>query len=352
MKDKSKGWQKGWQSKCRSLSLIRFADDFVVLHEDITVVQRCREIISEWLDDMGLKLKPSKTRLAHTLVQHEQEKPGFNFLGFNIRQFPQGKHQSGKNARGTILGFKTIITPSKERLKIHDKQIASIINDHKSAQQITLIGNLNPVIKGWSNYYSTVVSKKAYSRLDYLMYLKLKTWSKRRHPKKNGGWVSNKYWQTIGGNNWVFATRQNGTNPMRLRSHAATPIVRHVKVKGEASPYDGNLIYWSSRMGTHPEVATRVATLLKKQKGKCTHCGLFFRESDVLEIDHIIPKSKKGKDGYNNLQILHRHCHDVKTAEDGSVGCTYDKRQIIEEPDEVKVSRPVLKTSDTCENIA
>ena len=352
MKDKSKGWQKSWQSKSQSLSLIRFADDFVVLHEDITVVQRCREIISEWLDDMGLELKPSKTRLAHTLVQHEQEKPGFNFLGFNIRQFPQGKHQSGKNAFGTILGFKTIITPSKEKLKIHDEQIASIINDHRSAQQITLIGNLNPVIRGWSNYYSTVVSKKAYSRLDYLMYLKLKTWSKRRHPKKSRGWVSNKYWQTIGGNNWAFATRQKGTNPMRLRLHTATPIVRHVKVKGEASPYDGNLIYWSSRMGIHPEVTTRVATLLKKQKGKCTHCGLFFRESDVLEIDHIIPKSKKGKDGYNNLQILHRHCHDVKTAEDGSVGGTYDKRQIIEEPDEMKVSRPVLKTSDTCESIA
>ncbi|MBW4457959.1 MAG: HNH endonuclease, partial [Nostoc indistinguendum CM1-VF10] len=41
---------------------------------------------------------------------------------------------------------------------------------------------------------------------------------------------------------------------------------------------------------------TRVATLLKKQKGKCTHCGMYFRESDVLEIDHKIPKSLGGKD--------------------------------------------------------
>ncbi|MEH2294107.1 HNH endonuclease [Nostoc sp.] len=53
--------------------------------------------------------------------------------------------------------------------------------------------------------------------------------------------------------------------------------------------------------------------LLKKKKGKCTHCGLYFRESDVLEIDRIIPQSKKGKDEYKNLQILHRHCHDIKT---------------------------------------
>ncbi|MHC5833449.1 MAG: reverse transcriptase domain-containing protein, partial [Nostoc sp.] len=70
----------------RSLSLIRYADDFVILHENLTVVQRCREIISEWLQGMGLELKPSKTRLTHTLNQYEQEKPGFDFLGFSIQQ--------------------------------------------------------------------------------------------------------------------------------------------------------------------------------------------------------------------------------------------------------------------------
>jgi len=151
------------------------------------------------------------------------------------------------------------------------------------------------------------------------MYPKLKAWSKRRHPRKSGEWVSKKYWQTIGGDNWAFATRQEGKNPMRLLSHVETPIVRHVKVTGVASPYDGNLIYWSLRMGTHPEATMRVATLLKKQKGKCNHCELYFREEDVMEVDHITPRIKGGKDEYKNLQLLHRQCHDVKTTEDGSV---------------------------------
>lgn len=337
---------KGRKFKNRQqLSLIRYADDFVILHEDITVVQRCREIISEWLLGMGLELKPSKTRLTHTLNKHEDEEPGFNFLGFNIKQWKVGKYHSKQ-------GFKTLITPSKEKQKIHYDRVDSIIKDHKSASQMALINQLNPVIIGWSNYYSTVVSKVAYSDLDNLMYPKLKSWAQRRHPNKSGKWVSNKYWQTIGGDNWVFATRQEGNNPIRLRSHAETPIIRHVKVKGDASPYDGNLIYWSSRMGKHPEVTERVATLLKKQKGKCTYCELHFREGDVLEVDHIIPRIKGGKDQYNNLQILHKHCHDRKTIEDGSVGSTHDKRQVIEEPDEVKVSRPVLKTSDSREGVA
>jgi RNA-directed DNA polymerase len=294
---------------------------------------------------MGLELKPSKTRLTHTLNKYAEEEPGFNFLGFNIKQWKVGKYHSKQ-------GFKTIITPSKEKQKIHYDRVASIIEDHKATPQVALISQLNPVITGWSNYYSTVVSKVTYSDLDDLMYPKLKAWAQRRHPNKSRGWVSKKYWQTINGDNWAFATRQEGKNPMRLRSHAETPIVRHVKVKGDASPYDGNLIYWSSRMGKHPEVPNRMAALLKVQKGKCSHCELFFREGDVLEVDHIIPRIKGGKDEYKNLQILHRHCHDVKTAEDGSSGSTHEKRQIIEEPDEVKVSRPVLKTSGSREGVA
>ncbi|MBW4480140.1 MAG: group II intron reverse transcriptase/maturase [Tolypothrix brevis GSE-NOS-MK-07-07A] len=302
------------------LSLIRYADDFVILHEDITVVQRCKEIISKWLKGIGLELKPSKTRLAHTLIEYEGMKPGFNFLGFNIRQFPVGKYQSGKNTNGKLLGFKTIITPSKEKKKVHYEKITRIIDAHKSAPQEALIKNLNPIIRGWANFYARVVSKLAYSELDKLIYQKLNTWAKRRHPKKSGGWVAKRYWHTMKGENWVFATRKEGLILTRLLTHADTPIVRHVKVKGESSPYDGNLVYWSTRMGNNPETPKRVATLLKKQKGKCTHCGLFFLEDNVMEVDHIIPKSKGGKDEYKNLQLLHRHCHNTKTANDGSPG--------------------------------
>src|SRR4028118_1479896 len=192
---------KGKRDNRSSLSLIRYADDFVILHEDITVVQRCREIISDWLNGMGLELKPSKTRLAHTLKQWEQEKPGFTFLGYKIQQFPVGKYHSKQ-------GFKTIITPSRDKQKVHYDQIASIIEAHKAAPQAALISRLNPIIRGWANYYATVVSKVTYSELNALTYQKLKAWAKRRHPKKNGEWVSKKYWQSIDGDNWVFATRE------------------------------------------------------------------------------------------------------------------------------------------------
>ena len=67
--------------------------------------------------------------------------------------------------------------------------------------------------------------------------------------------------------------------------------------------------------GEYPGTPTRVAKLIKKQKGICTHCGFYFTSEDLLEVDHITPKSQGGKDTYDNLQLLHRHCHDTKTAQ-------------------------------------
>jgi RNA-directed DNA polymerase len=358
------------QANRYALSIIRYADDFVILHKDLTVVQRCKEVISEWLNGMGLELKPSKTRIAHTLNKHDGQDAGFNFLGFNVRQYPVGKYNTGCNSNGEPLGFKTLIKPSNEKVKIHYDSISEVISQHNAAPQAALIAHLNPIIRGWANYYRTVVSKESYSELDKRVYQKLKSWAKRRHSNKSGEWVANKYWQSIGNDNWVFATKQEGENPLRLLKHSATEIMRHVKVKGDASPYDGNLVYWSSRMGQNPEVPKDVATLLKRQKGKCAHCGLYLTEESVLEVDHIIPKSKGGKNGYKNLQLLHRHCHDEKTVNDGSLGnksgCNSakpkpvkpgnrgirDKNLVTEEPDEVKVSRPVLKTSGSREGIA
>lgn len=72
---------------------------------------------------------------------------------------------------------------------------------------------------------------------------------------------------------------------------------------------------YSTRMGTHPETNKRVSTLLKRQKGKCAHCKLFFKVGDIMEVDHITPRSKGGKDEYPNFQLLHRHYHDTKTAQ-------------------------------------
>lgn len=115
------GKQMSW-SPC----VVRYADDFVILHDDLEAIQHCQTVTQEWLKGMGLEMKASKTRIAHTL-REQNGTIGFDFLGFNVRQYPVGKYHTGKNTRGRPLGFKTIIKPSKEKMKIHQRWLAEVV---------------------------------------------------------------------------------------------------------------------------------------------------------------------------------------------------------------------------------
>jgi RNA-directed DNA polymerase len=309
---------KGAKSKNReALSLIRYADDFVIIHEDLNVVKKCQEIIANWLSDMGLELKPSKTKLTHTLNEIEGN-VGFEFLGFHVQQHKVGNYRAATNGHGNLLGFKTIITPSKSKVKTHLAKNAVVVDTHKTAPQADLISKLNPIIRGWSNYDSTVVSKETFNKVDWLTWQKLRAWARTRG---KGNINKDKYWRPVGDRNWCFRTEDG----LELHTHASTPIVRHIKIKGDASPYNGDWIYWSKRRGEYPETPNRVASLIKKQKGVCPHCGLYFTSTDIVEVDHIKPTSLGGKDTYDNLQLLHKHCHDTKTVFDGSLNKNHEK---------------------------
>ena len=312
----------------KSLSLIRYADDFVIIHEDLNVIKTCQGIISNWLSHTGLELSQEKTKITHTLYEYKGQKPGLDFLGFNIRQYPVGKHQSGKNPQGKKLGFKTIIKPSKEKVQEHYRKLSNIIDDHIAVPQHILIAKLAPIITGWSSYYRTVCSKNTYAKIDHLLVQKLFRWGYRRHSNKNKTWVNKKYWHTIGMNNWRFASKHGTEFSAILPMYPETKITRHIKVKGDASPYDGNINYWASRMGKHPEVKPSVARLLKKQKGKCNQCNLTFKPGDKIERDHIIPRQTGGNKLKDNLQLLHKHCHDVKTKADLDTIRRYKYRKV------------------------
>jgi RNA-directed DNA polymerase len=334
-----KKFPRSGSKKFNPPNVIRYADDFVILHEKLEIIKECHQLVSEWLREIGLELKPSKTRITHTLLTVPEGKPGYDFLGFQIRQYSVGKTKSGKNNQGHLQGFKTYIKPNKTAIQKHAQKLRKIIKSNKHTVQATLIAELNPIITGWANYYAHVVSSKIFQKLDNILYLMLRIWAIYRHPNKKRHWIMNKYWRVDDGKGWIF---QPPTDGFGLYRHDQTPIQRHVKVKGSSSPYDGDWAYWSKRMGRHPENSPRIAKLMKRQQGKCPECGLFFTDKDLMEVDHIIPKALGGANSIDNLQLLHRHCHDMKTARDTGGKGTHDKRQVVEEPDEQKCSRPVL----------
>jgi len=190
--------------------------------------------------------------------------------------------------------------------------------------------------------------------MDNYLWEQLWQWATRRHPNKNHHWIARKYWGTEESNNWVFQGKSKDGNTVNLIRHSETEIQRHIKVKGKVSPFNGDTVYWSKRLRKSPDVSRRVLKLLKRQNGKCAWCGRAFTSGDYMEVDHVLPKSLGGKDWYTNLQLLHDYCHDAKTTIDGSNGSRtrIDLDDEIEEPDEVKVSRPVLKTSRSGDGVA
>ena len=328
-------------------TLVRYADDLVVLHSLEEVVQESQGVLAEWLRGMGLELKPSKTRIGHTLLEVNGQ-AGFDFLGFTVRQFPAGKTRTRHNGQGQPLGFVTLIKPSKKAIQRHVDRLRGMITDHKRAPQATLISHLSPVIHGWANYYSTQVSKKVFHTMDHVLVKMLIAWACRRHPHKPRKWVVRKYWDIVKGKNWTFRCRQK---KFRLRRHDETKIVRHDKVQDSRSPYDGDWIYWSARLGRYPDVFPVVARLLKRQKGKCAWCGSYFRHDDKWNVDHIVRKSAGGTNRDDNLQLLHSHCHKTKTRTDREKGMN-DNHQTTEEPCEGKLSSTVLEPSGGSDPIA
>jgi len=293
-------------------TLVRYADDLVVLHPDLDAIQHIQQLIQDWLGQMGLELKPSKTRITHTLHPHDGP-VGFDFLGFHIRQYPVGQTHSAKSTGRSpkLLGFKTIIKPSAKAIKRHQQTLRSIIRTYRNATQAQLIGRLNQITRGWTAYYATVAAKATFSKMASLTFLKLKRWAIRRHPAKPIKWIIAKYWRRER-RSWTFAP----VNGIPLYQHGQTPIKRHTKVQGRRSPYDGDWLYWAKRLGRHPTLPSAVSRLLKQQQGRCQVCQLYFKPDDQWQVDHIKPRSQGGAHIYCNLQLLHAHCHHRKTAQE------------------------------------
>jgi RNA-directed DNA polymerase len=308
--------------------VITYADDGVVLHEDRQVLAHCQELLKTELAQMGLSLNEAKSHMRHTL---EGEQAGFAFLGYDIRQYRVGKHQSGKGPRGhRRLGYKTLIKPDKANVKDHLAELGRIIKRGRALPQGLLIRQLNPKIRGWANYYRTGVSQAVYHRLDHLLWIKLRSWARWRHPHKSIGWVTRRYWHRLGAR-LTFATSTKDPEAASLRAHSEVRITRHVNVQGNRSPYDGDWVYWSTRQGRHPMTSSKLARLLKEQQGRCRYCGLFFQHDDRIEVDHINGNHRDARSA--NLQALHGHCHNAKTREhqDYLPPGMRDKRQDTEE---------------------
>jgi len=289
-------------SKKLLLAYIRYADDFVILCNSKEDALNVKSKLNLTLKTRGLELSEEKTKITH-ITQ------GFYFLGLTVRSFKGNYNIPGK--RGTRnTGYKLIISPSKK----------SIVK-YRGKSAGHLISTINPIVRGWTNYFKPFCSRKTFESLDAYLYQKQLRYGLRVHNNKSKQWIVSKYFQSISSkpnDKWVFADPSNPS--IFMLKHRWTPIKRHVIVLNGASPDDPYLSeYWIKRknLGTNSTLNSmgdlRIA---RKQRHTCVICMQNLYNGEPLHKHHIIPKKNKGLDTYDNLFWLHNICHQsIKSKE-------------------------------------
>jgi RNA-directed DNA polymerase len=280
----------------KRVHIVRYADDFIITCRTKEQAESLIPIIAEWLkENVGVELNREKTKITHI-------DDGFTFLGFHIRKY----------------NGKLLITPDKKKVKYFLEDIGEYLNNNKQAKQETVIKNLNPKIRGFTEYYKNVVSSKTFSAIDSAIWYKLWRWAKRRHPNKSPRWIKERYFQHVGNRHWTFATKDKTI----LQYASDIKITRHIKIQKGRSVYrPGDSEYFSNRwkLQTMKHFTGPYREILRK-----TDCRCWFCENPITEVHwktsrkhpvrriefhHAIPKEHGGNDTIKNLFAVHAWCH-------------------------------------------
>jgi RNA-directed DNA polymerase len=238
---------------------VRYADDLVALCVSREQAEEVKARLAAWLAPRGLAFNEDKTRIVHL-------DDGFDFLGFNVRRY-----------RGKLL-----IKPSKAAVQRIRKRLAAEMLALRGTNVEAVLIRLNPIIRGWSAYYRTVVSSEVFNALDDYVWKLTFKWARYSHPNKSRRWVVDRYFGQFNRSRqarWVFGDRNSGAYLLKF---FWTKIVRHQLVPGTASPDDPALAeYWSQRRKrASPPLDSATLRLLKTQRGRCSTCGGFLLHTD------------------------------------------------------------------------
>ena len=143
----------------------RYADDFVIFARTREDIEKVPKILENYLSERGLVLAEDKTKITHI-------SEGFDFLGFNFRQYKTNK------------GLKCLIKPSKDSIKNFKAKVSERVRWHHGDNVDSLIDSVNPLIIGTANYWKPTVAKKIFSDMDYYIWNKIYKFLRRLHPNK------------------------------------------------------------------------------------------------------------------------------------------------------------------------
>ena len=240
---------------------IRYADDMVIILRPQDDAEKILEKISQFLAERGMKVSDKKTKVTATT-------DGFDFLGWHFKVQSNGKFRS---------------TPSVENFQKFRQKVKAIVNSSNYGSTVKA-QKLAPIVRGWRNYHRFCKMDGSRFSLYRIENRTIKVFNKE--------------------------TKQNRHSSKKLLDQAFPKVSysenKHVMVKGDNSPYDGNLTYWSQRNSKLYSGETSQA--LKKQNHSCGHCGMKLTTEEQVHLHHIDGNHDNWKS--KNLLAIHESCHD------------------------------------------
>lgn len=263
--------------------LARYCDDLIILSNGTKqATEGMKEEVAMFLqDELRLELSQEKTAITHV-------SDGFEFLGFQIRKFKGKKGVTVKPTKSNVQKLKDKITWHLHRSR-HECAVVDIIR------------SLNPVIRGWTNYYRFVNSYKTFHDLDLYVRRRFLKWYRGKYqlPRKKGA-IEGLKW--IDKNEPIHLCQFTETKVKRYRwERKPNPYIEMSAKKATDSPIP--LVTW---YGDSKRNADLRLQCLQRDRGECQICR---RPKTNLEAHHIIPLSEGGEDTLDNLITVCEDCH-------------------------------------------
>ena len=278
--------------------LVRYADDFLITGTSKRLLRdEVQPLVAHFLSARGLELSHEKTTITHVA-------DGLDFLGENLRRYPNGK---------------VLLKPAAKNVRTFLAKIKETLRDKGSRASVgELIQRLNQQIRGWALYHRHASSGRTYASVDHRIFQLVWRFLRRRHPQQGGHWLKQEYYCTREGRRWVLhgkCYRKGGeVYSVYLLKASSLRRKRHTIIRQEANPYEPCWESYYEERFQEKLLATlagkgTVRLLWADQEGKCAHCGQPLTEDGDWQIHHRHWRVYGGDDGLLNLELVHGNCH-------------------------------------------
>lgn len=342
------------------LTYVRYADDFIVLVRSRHLLKNyVIPSIENFLKKRGLKLNPQKTKIFRLSDQNAQ----LDFLDYTFKYNNKWKikphvfYTRHAGSRGIAL------YPNKKKMHNFITKIKFIFKKSNNLDAYNLIAKLNPILRGWSNYYNMANSSHYRDTVRNALYRLIWKWAKRKHKRWGKKAIANTYflrkteveknfseaqnpetakstfkkqkYLKFKNTKWVFHGKSKSKSRYNICKSKTIYLVdvsnisqllssKHFILPKNLQPIHGYHQNYMKLVSFNTNLKFKSAgvdssfkqRLLKRQNDFCPYCHESLTDSEslygsnMLHIHHIKPIFKGGsRDDISNMELLHSWCH-------------------------------------------